>query len=164
MQGAGRWREPLALFEEIRDVLARVDTQGVGIIDGAAGRLHSVDFAQGNDLLDMMAGVETDGARRDDRGRPAPGARGAGTPRAAPGVARGRAAQQLPGPGVVGVLEIASALVWYYEDQPLRIGAPLGAGAIARGWPVAQGTQDTFRAEHGFASGIGHSFPQVNRG
>jgi len=58
MQGAGRGQEPLALFEEIGDVLAGVGTQGMGVIDGAAGRLHSVDFAQGNDLLDMMADVE----------------------------------------------------------------------------------------------------------
>src|SRR5205823_3704308 len=58
MQSAWSNRGALALFENVGDVLAAVGFEGDRIGDGARHLVHSVNFAQGDDLLNMMGRVE----------------------------------------------------------------------------------------------------------
>jgi hypothetical protein len=45
------------LFEEVGDVFATEGLIGPGVFQGALHFLHAVDFAQGHDLLDVVAGI-----------------------------------------------------------------------------------------------------------
>jgi len=46
------------LFEDVGDVLAADGLEAQGILQGAVDLLRAVDFAQSDDLLDVVAGVE----------------------------------------------------------------------------------------------------------
>jgi len=56
----GRWfgQRPLALLEQVGDVLGTEDLEVQGIVQGALDRLDAVEFAQGEDLPGVVARVE----------------------------------------------------------------------------------------------------------
>ena len=58
VQGAGFGGQPVAAFQKVFDVFAaqRAEVQGVG--QGTGGGFLAVDLAQGDDLADVVAGVE----------------------------------------------------------------------------------------------------------
>ena len=59
MQGAGLRGEPLALFEDVGDVFAGEGLGVEGVLDGASEVLLAVDVGEGDDFIDVDAGVET---------------------------------------------------------------------------------------------------------
>ena len=128
MKGTGFRQEPAPLLQKIGDVLAAVRAQGVGVVERLACHLRPVNLAQRDYLLHVMADVEAPlgqmividlGLGREAQER-----------EEQPVVPRvGALAQQLP--GVVGVLEVAPALVAAQvlgnefvaieQPQPLRV-------------------------------------------
>src|SRR2546423_15039010 len=58
MQSTRGARDALALFKNVGDVLAAVGFESERIGNGARYLVHPVDFAQGDDLLNMMGRVE----------------------------------------------------------------------------------------------------------
>ena len=59
MQGTGLRGEPLALFEDVGDVFAGEGLAVEGILDGAGEVVLAVDVGEGDDFVDVDAGVET---------------------------------------------------------------------------------------------------------
>ena len=57
MQGSRFGQEPGALFAKIGDVLTGESLEGEGILHGPGHLLYPVDFAQGDDLVEVMAGI-----------------------------------------------------------------------------------------------------------
>ena len=47
------------LFEDIRDVLAAVSLEDQGVLEGTIDFCRAVDFAQSDDFLDVVKGVES---------------------------------------------------------------------------------------------------------
>ena len=58
VQGAGFGQLALALLQDVGDVFAAVGVVVVGILEGPGDFVRAVDFDQGEDFLDVMAGVE----------------------------------------------------------------------------------------------------------
>ena len=63
VQRAGARGVSLALLEDVLDVLAGERLAGDGVIDGAGDFVGPVDVGEGDDLVDMDAGVEAAGAQ-----------------------------------------------------------------------------------------------------
>ena len=59
MQGTGLRGEALALFEDIGDVFAGEGLGVEGVLDGASQVVLAVDVGEGDDFVDVDAGVET---------------------------------------------------------------------------------------------------------
>ncbi len=59
MESAGFREGPQALFEKIGDVFRGKSLEEAGILDRSVDSIAAIDFAEGNDLLEVMAGVET---------------------------------------------------------------------------------------------------------
>ena len=59
MKGGGRSAQALALFEEVGDVLGAEGFEGQCVLEGAVDLLGAVDLTQGDDLLDVVGGVES---------------------------------------------------------------------------------------------------------
>ena len=57
MQSAGLDHGPFPLFQEVGDVFATEGLIGPGVFQGALHFFHAIDFAQGHDLLDVVAGI-----------------------------------------------------------------------------------------------------------
>ena len=58
VQGRGHGGLAFPLFEDVGDVFAAVSLEGQRVVQGAGDFVGAVDLAQGNDLLDVMRGVE----------------------------------------------------------------------------------------------------------
>lgn len=58
VEGSRRIGQTLALFEDVGDVFAADGLEGQGVGDGVRDLLRPVHFAQYDDLLDVMRGVE----------------------------------------------------------------------------------------------------------
>lgn len=59
MKSAGFGEAPQALFEKIGDVFRGESLEEAGILDGSVDGISAVDFTEGDDFVDVMAGVET---------------------------------------------------------------------------------------------------------
>ena len=57
MQSPGLGRGPLPLFQEVGDVFATEGVVSPGVLQGALDFLAAVEFAQGDDLLDLVPRV-----------------------------------------------------------------------------------------------------------
>jgi hypothetical protein len=58
MQGAWFGQLAFSLLQNVGDVLATVGVILVGILNGAGDLVGAVDLNQGEDLLDVMTGIE----------------------------------------------------------------------------------------------------------
>ncbi len=58
MKGSGRSVHPLPLQENVGHVFAAERFKGDGVLNGSGDLVWPIDFAQGNNLLDVMESVE----------------------------------------------------------------------------------------------------------
>jgi len=58
MQGAGFGGRLLALLQQVGDVFAGESLKGEGVFHGPGDRFDVIKLAQGDDLLDVMFGIE----------------------------------------------------------------------------------------------------------
>jgi hypothetical protein len=58
MERAGFRQAVLALFEEVGDILRAEGLEFERVLDGSSGHLGAVNLAEGNDLSDVMEGIE----------------------------------------------------------------------------------------------------------
>jgi len=58
VQRRGRGRGGLALLQQVGDVITTVRLKSEGVVNGAGHGGRAVEFAQGNDFLDVVGGGE----------------------------------------------------------------------------------------------------------
>ena len=59
MEGAGFGEGPRTLFEKIGDVFRGEGLEEAGVLDCSVDGILAIDFTEGDDLVEVMAGVET---------------------------------------------------------------------------------------------------------
>ena len=62
VEGAGLGLGPGALLEDVFDVLTGVGVAGDGVVEGEGDFVRAVDVSEGDDFVDVDAGVEASGA------------------------------------------------------------------------------------------------------
>lgn len=131
VERSGRQGVALVLLEDVFDVLAGEGVSLGGVADGAGDRLAAVDVGQGDDMVDVEAWLEAAGAELAVVGF---GLGAQGVEGQQPGGIAGAAAAFAQVFGVVGVLEVAVALV------AARVGGDQVVGMI-EAEPVGEGMQ-----------------------
>ena len=58
VQGRGHGSLAFALFKDVGDIFAAIGLEGQGVVERVGDLVRAVELAQGDDLLDVVRGVE----------------------------------------------------------------------------------------------------------